>query len=129
MRRPLFYFITTSICALLNGMLFWVIPNQSTQLFHPAILSLLGISLNLLYIRFLKGFKWTESTDMHRLSLIAGSISVIIMLAFLQELDKTRLDNTSGMALVGLIAITLLLILGLKIKNRNKTSQGKLDRV
>lgn len=119
-KSPLFLFFTTFVCVLCNGFVFWVLPNQSAQFLHPIILSIIGILINLIYLRYLIAFKWLESTEIHRFSLLAGSLAVLIILAFFQELDKTRPDNTSGMALVGFISIILLLLLRKKIKNRTK---------
>ena len=48
--------------------------------------------------------------DRHRLALAMGALIFWCILAFLQELDKTRPDNASGMSIVGLLTLTFLIL-------------------
>lgn len=49
------------------------------------------------------------STDSHRLALGGGPFGLVIALAPIQELDPERLDATSNIPLVGLVAIVFLI--------------------
>lgn len=59
--------------------------------------------------------KWD---DEHRLALISGALAFFILLAPLQELDTTRVDDTSGMTIVGLGAAIFLLWLRRRVRLR-----------
>ncbi len=82
------------------------------------------IALVLFLLIVWAGFQWlVQGTgygkawrDIHRFWLIAGCISLFAILAPIQELSNpTRPDDTSGMALVGLMALVFLLWAGRKI--------------
>lgn len=49
-------------------------------------------------------------------AIISGLLWPMILLAITQEFDKTRPDNTTGMAVVGLAFAVILLLLGRKVK-------------
>jgi len=61
------------------------------------------------------GFYWTE---MHQIMLAAGPLTMVILLAPLQELDPVRTDNPVGMALVGLGALIFLVWLWWGVRKR-----------
>jgi uncharacterized membrane protein len=71
----------------------------------------IGVVLVLIVFSFIKRFDWNEKTSYHKFSLVAGALAFLIMLAPLQELDKSRPDNTQGMLIVGIIALLLLFYL------------------
>ncbi|MGA2819060.1 MAG: hypothetical protein ABSF61_00155 [Anaerolineales bacterium] len=58
----------------------------------------------------------------NQLGLASGALSSFIALAPLQQLDKTRTDNTSGMAWVGLAAALMLVWLALRVRQEEKTA-------
>jgi len=53
-----------------------------------------------------------------KLALVSGALLFLIVLAPLQQLDATRADNTSGMALVGIAAAALLMLLYYRISKQ-----------
>jgi hypothetical protein len=55
---------------------------------------------------------------MHQLALVSGALSFFIMIAPLQELDKTRTDNPVGISLVGIAILVGLVLFGRQIKRR-----------
>jgi hypothetical protein len=61
-----------------------------------------------------------------RLALAAGALSFFILLAPLQEMDQTRLDNPSGMALVGLVAMLGLVILWRRVRRDDLTKTSSI---
>lgn len=85
---------------------------------------LLGALLGASFVIFLKRFKWGESNDLHRFALISGGLAFFILLAPLQELDKTRTDNPVGMGLVGLAFLVGLLLLGRRIQRRARLTSN-----
>ncbi len=65
--------------------------------------------------------------DAHRLALVAGGLTFFIVLAPLQDLDATRPDNTSGMALVGLAALILLIGLARRVRARGMVGAERAE--
>ena len=64
-------------------------------------------------------------SDEHRLALVAGALVFWCLLAPLQELDKTRTDNTFGMSMVGLATVLFLVWLWRRVRRR--TPQHPLE--
>jgi predicted transporter len=60
---------------------------------------------------------------MHKFALLSGVLVFFIVFAPLQELDKGRLDNTSGMTLVGLAFLLGLLMLKRHIKKHMQSEE------
>jgi len=58
--------------------------------------------------------------DLQQFALAAGALGFLIVLAPLQELDKTRADNPAGMGIVGVAFLLLLALLGHRIGRRAK---------
>ena len=116
MRRPRFYFMLSIIGALTCLAIFCVLPNALTFPLSPALVVLVGGVTVTGLIRFIAGFDWRRSRPMHRFGITAGVITLFAVSAVFQEMDKTRLDNTSGMALVGLTFLIGLAILWRRLK-------------
>jgi hypothetical protein len=126
MRRPRFYGLTALTGAIACGLIFWVLPNSLDFALAPALVILLGAATILGVIRFLTRYDWRRGTPMHRYGLAAGALSLFIVFSFFQELDKSRLDDTSGMSLVGLVFLIGLLLLrrrlGKELQNPDPTT-------
>jgi hypothetical protein len=103
-----------------GGAVFWVLPGIQSPLLHPVIVMALGALLDVLLICRLASYDWRRSTDLHRFAVVAGSLSLFIAFAFLQELDRTRTDNRVGMSLVGLSFLVGLALLGMKVRGRSE---------
>ncbi len=119
MRRPRFYAAVAAIGAIASGTTFLIVPNLQPP---PVLVIALGVAIIYGLIRLLTRYNWREATDLHRVGLTAGSLSVFFVLAFFQELDKSRKDNTSGMSLVGLAALIAMTYLGLRVRSRTNSS-------
>ena len=102
MRNPRYYYILTVLVAISCGTIFWILPNTLKFEMAPLVVIILGSMFFFGYIRYLLSFDWMDATSLHRFALTAGVLSPFIILSFLQEFDKSRVDDTSGMALVGL---------------------------
>jgi hypothetical protein len=83
---------------------------------QPLILMFLGGGLVFSVFLFLGRFHWDESTLYHKFALSAGALAFLILLTPLHELNTNRLDNTQGMAIIGLVALITLLFLRRKLK-------------
>lgn len=93
-----------------------VVPWQVLMLYGPLLVFVL--------VRFLRRYNWREKiSDMHVLALTSGALSWMIVFAVLQELDKTRPDNTTGMSLVALTSVAGLVLFRQKVKKRISISQ------
>lgn len=127
-KKPRFYGLLTLTGALSCGLIFWVLPNILSFTIAPLIVILIGVATIFGVIRFLVGYDWKQGTPTHRYGIVAGALSPFIVFSFFQELDTTRLDDTSGMSLVGLAFLIGLLLLWRKLCKELKTpSQPTLD--
>jgi hypothetical protein len=118
MNRPRFYGLVTAIAAIACGAVFWVLPNALTFKAAPILVILLGSAAVLGTIGFIRSHDWRAATPMHRFALSAGALAPFVAFAFFQELDKSRPDDTTGMALVGLASLIGLICLWHSIKKR-----------
>jgi hypothetical protein len=60
--------------------------------------------------------------DEQRLALASGALFFFVLLAPLQQLDSTRPDNTTGMTLVGLAALTLIVWLWRRVHSNKEVA-------
>jgi hypothetical protein len=111
LRRPRYYLILTIFAAFTCGIIFWILPNSLQFPMAPLIVILFGILVVLGYIRFLISHKWVDATPLHRYGLVSGALAPLILSAFIQEFDNTRVDDTSGMALVGVFFFLSLMMM------------------
>ncbi|MDD1776261.1 MAG: hypothetical protein LUP94_02785 [Candidatus Methanomethylicus sp.] len=108
------------LIGLIFGTLFFILDFAGPYLLRNPILVMVAVFLFIYIIwHLIKRYDWDSAgSAMGRWSIVAGCLSFMITLAFLQELDTSRLDNTSFMALTGLVAAILLLLLRGYIKRR-----------
>lgn len=123
--RPLYLWAVGLLGTLVFFLIFWALPS----LLPPPPVMLLGVLLVLGFAAFLKRYKWNEGSDLHRFALISGGLTFFILLAPLQELDKTRTDNPQGMGLVGLVFLVGLLLLRRRIQRQAQFSKCDLKSV
>lgn len=116
LKRPPFYLLATALGALASGVVFWVLPNLSSFIFFPLIVIVCGFGVNYVLFKLLISYDWKNSSPFHRMAIPSGPILIFIILAFIQESDKTRIDNTAGMGLVGVVALFGLFLLWLKLR-------------
>jgi len=102
------------LTALAFFLLFMAGPYLVSQ---PPILMILGMGLVFTIFCFLKRYNWNEETLYHKFTLVAGAVGFLIALTPLQEIDKSRPDNTQGMLIVGIIALIMLILLRQKSFN------------
>jgi hypothetical protein len=81
---------------------------------------LFGPALVLFFGKLLTRYVWKGSSEKHLFALTSGALTFFVVLAPLQELDKTRTDNPAGMSLVGLAFLIGLVLLGRHIWKREK---------
>lgn len=70
----------------------------------------------ILSIKVLK--RYSHMSEICRYALSSGAISFFILLAPLQEADKSRSDNPAGMTIVGMLFTIFLIWLGLNVRKR-----------
>ena len=118
-RRLVFYL--TGLGGVL-GLFFnaWVVPNLGVPPFVP-VLGILGVAALALWgIRRLAArAAWGDG---QRLALLSGALTFLIVLAPLQELDKSRPDSTAGMAIVGLVFAVLLGVFNWRVRRKAELS-------
>lgn len=117
--RPALLWIIGFFGTLAFFAVFWIGPHLAS----PLIVMVLGLALVVSMLRFIKHFNWNNPNDMHQLALVSGALSFFILVAPLQELDKTRADNPAGMSLVGLAFLVGLVLFGHQIKRRTQSKK------
>lgn len=70
--------------------------------------------------------RFRRKDDRYRFALVSGALSFLILLTPLQELDKTRPDNSAGMTFVGLAFLLFLFWLGWRIHRRPSERSGSM---
>ncbi|MCP8306217.1 MAG: hypothetical protein H3Z49_03815 [archaeon] len=113
--RPIYFWAAGFLGTLAFFLIFWLLP---FFLPFPVLMMLSGALLVSGFARFLKGFDWRGYNNLHRFALASGGLSLFILLALLQEIDKTRIDNPQGMGIVGLIFLSGLLLFWWRIRQR-----------
>ncbi len=121
MRKPMFYFAFAFLAALASGAVFWVLPNVPLISQIPLAAIVIGLAVVFRTIRKLASFDWCSATPLHKFGLATGSVAILVLFSLFLELDKTARDNRSGMTFVGLSAIILLTLLGLKASRDSRT--------
>jgi hypothetical protein len=114
MRKPRYYYFLTLLGALTQCIIFGILPQNLTFTAAPITVAILGITLQLSILKHLASYNWHTATRLHYHRLLFGSLSPFILFSYLQELDQTRLDNTTGMALVGTLFLIGFILLGRK---------------
>lgn len=109
MRKPRYYLVLTVLVSFSCGFIFWILPNNLEFIFAPVAVIILGLIVVLGYIRYLLSFDWTSAKPLHRFALAAGALVPLVIFSYIQEVDKSRVDDTRGMALVGTIFLIGLL--------------------
>jgi len=123
--RPLYLWAVGLLGTLGFFLIFWALP----FLLPPSLVMLLGALLVLSFATFLKRYQWNESNDLHRFALISGALTFFILLAPLQELDKTGTDNPQGMGLVGLAFLVGLVLLRRRIQRQARFLKCSLENM
>jgi hypothetical protein len=98
-----------------------LIPSPLAMLYGPLLI--------FLTTKFITRYNWKQkNTDIHTLALCSGALTFFLIFAPLQELDRTRVDNTQGITLVAVATIIALITLGYKIEQRNKPKPDNITK-
>jgi len=124
MRRPLYYVGLSLVTALLSMLIFGALPNASRALYMPALVSALGVLLIWGVVRHLRSYDWRAAGRSQLLGLVSGPVLLLIAATPIQELDASRVDDTSGMMLVGAAFLALLFFLWLRVRARDTSLSG-----
>jgi hypothetical protein len=115
--KPALLWLTAAAASLAFFLGFYASPS----LVPWPLAMLYGIFLTILIAKFVTRYNWNQKpSNMHILALCSGALTFFLLFAPLQELDKTRTDNTQGMTLVAIATIIALIVLRHKIKQQNK---------
>ena len=117
-RRPRFFFGVGLLGALLSAVGLYVLPNIPGM--PPVVPIVAIIAVAVLVIRYLSGFDWRHATPVHVFAVAAGSLAVFVPVSLIQEFDETRLDNTTGMGLVGLLFALGLVLLYRRLQRQSR---------
>ena len=116
MRRPIYYAALSLATVLVSGLVIGISPNVSRAFYAPALVTLAEVLLILAVVTHLRGFNWREARRSHLLGLVSGAVLFFIAITPLHELDATRVNDTSGMMLVGAGFLALLAYLWLRVR-------------
>jgi hypothetical protein len=125
MRRPLYYAALSLVTALVSVLIFGALPNLSKAFYMPAVVSALGVLLIWGVVRHLRGYDWKMSRRSQLLGLVSGPVLLLIAATPIQELDASRVDDTTGMMLVGAAFLALLVLLWLRVRVRDTRLSGR----
>jgi hypothetical protein len=92
----------------------WAVPNTGA----PALLNLwlmAGLPLAV-FIAVTAASRGRQLSERQSLGLVSGGMGFFVLLAPLQQLSKNRADDTSGMAIVGLLFLVGLILLELRFR-------------
>jgi hypothetical protein len=105
--------------------LFFIFDFLGPYIFLNPALNIAAVALLVFCMwRLLERYDWDWDGNIKpKLALVSGALLFFIVLAPLQQLDATRADTTSGMALVGIAAAALLMLLYCSI-SRQAQDQG-----
>jgi len=102
--------------------LVWVVPKTGIHpLFTILLMVGLAVVIGWMVFRMSGDAGWSAR---HQLALVSGALGFFILLAPLQELDKNRTDNTTGMGIVGLVTAVFLILLFWRVRSIEKGSAG-----
>jgi len=125
MRKPLYYAALSLATALVSVLIFGALPNVSTAAYMPLVVSASGALLVWSVIRLLRGYDWRKARRSHLLGLVSGPVLLLIATTPIQELDASRVDDTSGMMLVGAAFLMLLGYMWLRVRARDTHLSGR----
>jgi len=124
-RRPLFYVALSLFTALASILIFGALPNASRALYMPAVVSALGVLLIWGVVRHLRDYDWKMARRSQLLGLVSGPVLLLIAATPIQELDASRVDDTTGMMLVGAAFLALLGLLWLRVRAHDTRLSGR----
>ena len=125
MRRPIYYAALSFITALFSFLIFAALPNVSEAPYMPLAVSASGVLLVWGVVRHLRGHEWRKAGRSRLLGLVSGPVLLFIAGTPIQELDASRVDDASGMMLVGAAFLALLALLWLRVRARDTRLSGR----
>lgn len=131
-RHPLWFWLMGFTGAIAFFLVFWVLPNTNLP---PWVTMFIGVGLVAPVVWTVMRMSGNGSawSGVHQLALVAGPLSMFILLAPIQEFDVSRTDNTVGMTLVGVAALLFLIWMWWRVRAsqarlvRHKPAQGTDD--
>jgi hypothetical protein len=112
--RARWFVLTGFLATIAFFILSWAVPHTDL----PPLLTMLLMAGLVVGVRWLvlKMSSGGAMTNSHLLALASGALGFFILFAPLQELARTRPDNTAGMTLVGLSALVFLVWLAWRVR-------------
>lgn len=123
--HPFWFMLIGFLGTLILFFLALVLPNTAV---HPGLTMLFMVG-DVVFVGWIVlkmsggGVAWS---DRHRLALVAGVLGFFILLSPLQELDKNRTDNTTGMTIVSL-TMGIFLFWMMRRVRRTEKSKATVD--
>jgi hypothetical protein len=116
--RPLYFGAIGFGATLLFFLIQWIPP----EIGLPVLLTMTSTVVLVVFLvwavrRMSKDGAWS---DKHRLALASGGLMFFVLLAPLQELDAERMDNTTGMTIVGLVVMLFLFWMHGRVTQRDQ---------
>jgi len=124
MRRPVYYTVLSLATVLVSGLIFGATPNVSRAFYAPALVIVAEVLLIFAVVRHLRGFNWRKARRSHLLGLVSGAVLFFVAITPVHELDATRVDDASGMMLVGACFAALLAYMWLRVRANDTLLSG-----
>jgi hypothetical protein len=115
-RSPLWFGLIGFASTMVFFFLHWIFPENGVPVPFTMLAAVLLVWMVIMVVRHISGESgWS---DEHKLALVGGALTFFILLAPISEFDASRADNTTGMTLVGLVALFFLIWLRRKTRRR-----------
>lgn len=121
LRRSLWFGLTGFVGTLGLFFVAWVCPVNGVPPLL-AVLLLAGLPVGVAWIALKVLGRGLICSERHQLALASGGLMFFVLLAVLQEVDASRPDDMTGMALVGLVVFVFLIRLRRRVRLTPATS-------
>jgi hypothetical protein len=115
-RNPLWFGILGFASTLVFFFMHWILPEIGVPVSLTMMAAVLLVWMVVIAVRHMSGEGGWSDED--KLALASGALTFFILLAPISEFDASRLDNPTGMTLVGLVALFFLIWLRRKTRRR-----------
>ncbi|MGD9143903.1 MAG: hypothetical protein PVG61_08660 [Dehalococcoidia bacterium] len=120
--NPLLYWITGFAAMICFVVIFWILPDFVVLPLVIVVLAVLMLAGFFWLIKHMSG-NFAAWDDIQQLALVSGVLIFFIIFTPIQEFGPNRTDDTTGMIIVGIIALVLLVLLFWKTLRRMKVTE------
>lgn len=121
-RSPFWYWIISFLGTIAFFIVFWALPLTNLTPLFTILISILLILVITWSVRMISGRGFTLN-DKQKLALAVGPLTVFVLLSPIHEFDISRIDDTRGMIVVGLVTLIFLIWMWWWVSYRSRNKQ------